>query len=319
MGFGNSSNGQHSWTISFEESRMIIKDALDQGINFFDTAMGYQNGTSEEYVGKILKEFAQRQDVVIATKIVPRSMRPENMEIATAEYVEKCVNNSLRRLGVDYIDLYILHWWDNTVPIIEYLESFNNLIQQGKIKYIGISNCYAWQLAKANAIAEAHGWAKFISIQGHYNLIFREEEREMIPLCKFDNISYTPYSPLASGRLAKHPGELSKRMNEDSYAMKKYDSTNDVDIRIIERVIELADKRGVSMTEISLAWLIAKGATPIVGATKKQHIDGAVKSVAVKLTEEEINYLEELYVPHKLVGVMADNQKKTSILNTIKA
>lgn len=320
MSFGDPNNGQHSWTLEYEESRKVIKCALDQGINFFDTAMGYQNGTSEEYLGKIIKELVKREDVVIATKIVPKGSFLNKKDVKTHDYIEECLNNSLRRLQVDYIDLYILHWWDYRTPIEEYLESFHHFIQQGKIKYIGISNCFAWQVAKANAVAKQKGWEQFVSIQSHYNLIMREDEREIVPFCLDDNIAITPYSPLAAGRLARRPNEHTNRSEKDTFAKSKYDKTNDQDIGIIERVIELADKKGVSMSEISLAWLIYRKAIPIFAATKISHIESAVKSVNVKLTAEEVNYLEELYTPHKLSGIMATNTSAETMftLSSIK-
>lgn len=305
MGFGEASAGMHTWTLSEEKSREIIKYALDNGINFFDTAMAYQGGTSEEFLGRAIRDFAKREDVVIATKFSNRSVEDINNGISVKEHINRCLDSSLKRLGMDYVDLYILHSWDNHAAIEDIMEALNELVVSGKVKYIGISNCFAWQLAKANAIARAHGWAEFVSIQGHYNLIFREEEREMAPLCNEENIAMTPYSALASGRLAKHPGEQSKRMNEDLYAKGKYDATAQQDLQIIKRVEELADKRNVSMTEISLAWLMTKVASPVVGATKISHIDGAINAVNLKLSDEEINYLEELYQPHALVGMMA--------------
>lgn len=305
MGFGEASAGMHTWTLSEEKSREIIKYALDNGINFFDTAMAYQGGTSEEFLGRAIRDFAKREDVVIATKFSNRSVEDINSGISVKEHINRCLDSSLKRLGMDYVDLYILHSWDNHAAIEDIMEALNELVVSGKVKYIGISNCFAWQLAKANAIARAHGWAEFVSIQGHYNLIFREEEREMAPLCNEENIAMTPYSALASGRLAKHPGEQSKRMNEDLYAKGKYDATAQQDLQIIKRVEELADKRNVSMTEISLAWLMTKVVSPVVGATKISHIDGAINAVNLKLSDEEINYLEELYQPHALVGMMA--------------
>lgn len=305
MGFGEASAGMHTWTLSEEKSREIIKYALDNGINFFDTAMAYQGGTSEEFLGRAIRDFAKREDVVIATKFSNRSVEDINNGISVKEHINRCLDSSLKRLGMDYVDLYILHSWDNHAAIEDIMEALNELVVSGKVKYIGISNCFAWQLAKANAIARAHGWAEFVSIQGHYNLIFREEEREMAHLCNEENIAMTPYSALASGRLAKHPGEQSKRMNEDLYAKGKYDTTAQQDLQIIKRVEELADKRNVSMTEISLAWLMTKVASPVVGATKISHIDGAINAVNLKLSDEEINYLEELYQPHALVGMMA--------------
>lgn len=312
MGFGDSSRGQHSWTLGEENSSQIIKHALELGINFFDTAIGYQSGTSEKYLGNALKKYTERDKVVIATKFLPRTQEEIEAGISGQKHIETMVNKSLENLGTDYIDLYIYHMWDYNTPLYDIMEGLNNMVKAGKIRYIGISNCYAWQIAEANALAEKYDFAKFVSIQGHYNLIFREEEREMIPYCREKNITVTPYSPLAGGRLAKPLGETSKRLEEDSYAKLKYDSTEKQDKIIIERVAELADKRNVSMTEISLAWLIEKGAIPVAGATKLHHIDGAVKALDVNLTEDEIAYLEEVYIPHKLVGVMAQNTLETS-------
>ena len=308
MGFGDAQKGMHSWTLPYEESKEIVKYALESGINFFDTAMGYQGGTSEEYLGRIIKECANREDVVIATKFVPRTESEIKNNISAQQHVENCLDASLKRLQMDYVDLYVYHFWDYNTPIEDIMEGLHNVIKQGKARYIGISNCYAYQLAKANAIARQNGWEEFISIQGHYNLIFREEEREMVPLCKEENIALTPYSSLASGRLSKHPGEESKRMREDSFAKGKYDATADADLKIIHRVEEIAQIRGVSMSEVSLAWLIKKTTSPTVGATKKHHIDTAVKAVELELTDKEMKYLEELYVPHELVGVMAQNK-----------
>ena len=320
MGFGDAKNGQHSWTIDEEHSREIIKDGLDLGVNFFDTAIGYQSGTSEQYVGRAIKDFAKREDVVIATKFLPRTPEEIQQGISGQEHIERMINTSLKNLGLDYVDLYIYHMWDYETPLYDIMEGLNKIVKEGKARYIGISNCFAYQLAKANALAEKEGFQKFVSIQGHYNLIFREEEREMAKLCAEDNIAMTPYSALAGGRLSKHPGETSKRLEEDSYAKLKYDDTARQDQVIIDRVAELADKRGVSMTEISLAWLLTKVTAPVVGATKLHHIQGAAKAVDLQLTEEEMRYLEEAYVPHKLVGVMAQNTpaaaKQTHVWST---
>ena len=320
MGFGDAKNGQHSWTIDEEHSREIIKEGLDLGVNFFDTAIGYQSGTSEQYVGRAIKDFAKRDDVVIATKFLPRTPEEIQQGISGQEHIERMINTSLKNLGLDYVDLYIYHMWDYETPLYDIMEGLNKIVKEGKARYIGISNCFAYQLAKANALAEKEGFQKFVSIQGHYNLIFREEEREMAKLCAEDNIAMTPYSALAGGRLSKHPGETSKRLEEDSYAKLKYDDTARQDQVIIDRVAELADKRGVSMTEISLAWLLTKVTAPVVGATKLHHIQGAAKAVDLQLTEEEMRYLEEAYVPHKLVGVMAQNTpaaaKQTHVWST---
>lgn len=306
MSFGEASKGMHSWTLSYEQSKEIIEYALNQGINFFDTAMGYQGGTSEEFLGKAIHELTKREKVVIATKFVPRTQEQIKQGISAKEHIETCLNQSLKRLNTHYIDLYILHMWDYNTPIEETMFVLNEMIQSGKIKYIGVSNCFAWQIAKANEIAKANNWCQFISVQGHYNLIFREEEREMKKYCDLHNIALTPYSALASGRLAKKPGSETKRMKEDTYTKGKYSASEKEDLKIIERVEKLACEKGVSMTEISLAWLFKKAASPVVGATKLHHIDGAVKALNVTLTNQQMDYLEELYVPHPLVGVMAN-------------
>ncbi len=308
MGFGNAATGQHSWTLGEDDSRAIIKHALEMGINFFDTAIVYQQGSSEQFVGRALRDFAKRDEVFIATKFVPRTPEEIENKISGRQHVTNSLSQSLKNLGADYVDLYIYHMWDYQTPIFDILEGLNDAVKAGKVRYIGIANCYAYQLAKANALAEKNNFAKFISVQNHYNLLFREEEREMAAFCAEENIAMTPYSALASGRLSKKPGETSKRLQEDSYAKGKYDATAEVDAKIIERVIELAEKYSVSMTEISLAWLLTKVESPVVGATKFHHIDGAAKSTDLKLSAEDINYLEELYTPHKLVGVMAQNK-----------
>lgn len=307
MGFGDAGAGQHHWTLDESASRAIIRYGLENGINFYDTAIVYQGGTSEQYLGRALRDFVRREDVVVATKFPGRS--PEEIEagISGKDHVRNKLDQSLKNLGMDYVDLYILHMWDYHTPIEETLEGLSDAVKAGKVRAIGISNCYAYQLAKANAIAEREGFPKFVSIQGHYNLLFREEEREMARLCKEDNIAMTPYSALAAGRLSRHPGETTRRLQEDAYAKYKYGAAADADAPIIARVTEIAEKRGVSMTEVSLAWLLSKVTAPVVGMTKPSHIDGAVKAVELELSEEEVRYLEELYQPHKLVGVMADN------------
>lgn len=308
MGFGDAQNGQHKWTLDEEHSREIIKQGLELGVNFFDTAIAYQGGTSEQYLGRALWDFAKREEVVVATKFLPRTNEEIEQGISGQQHIENMMNQSLANLGMDYVDLYIYHMWDYQTPLYEIMEGLNNVVKAGKARYIGISNCFAWQLAQANALAEKENFAEFVSIQGHYNLIFREEEREMAPYCRQEQIAMTPYSALAGGRLAKHPGETSKRLQEDSYAKFKYDATAKQDSVVIDRVLELSEKRNVSMTEISLAWLLTKVTSPVVGATKRHHMEGAAKAVELSLTEEEIAYLEEPYVPHNLVGVMAQNK-----------
>lgn len=307
MGFGDAGNGQHSWTIDETHSREIIRRGLELGINFFDTAIAYQSGTSEQYLGRALRDFARRDEVVVATKFLPRTNEEIEAGISGQEHIRRMLDKSLQNLGMAYVDLYICHMWDYQTPLYDIMEGLNNAVKAGKTRYIGISNCFAWQLCKANALAEKEGFAKFISVQSHYNLIFREEEREMAPYCREENIAMTPYSALAGGRLSRHPGEITKRLREDSYARLKYDKAHDQDMPILARVAELAKRRGVSMTEISLAWLLTKVTAPIVGATKLRHIEGAAKAAELTLTAEECAYLEELYTPHPLVGVMAQN------------
>ncbi len=307
MGFGEPGNGQHSWTVDEAHSREIIKKGLELGMNFFDTAIAYQSGTSEQYLGRALKDFVNRNEVVVATKFLPRTLEEIDSGITGQQHIEKMLDKSLQNLGTDYVDLYIYHMWDYATPLYDILEGLDKVIKAGKVRYIGISNCFAYQLAKANALAEKEGFAKFVSVQGHYNLIFREEEREMAKFCREDNIAMTPYSALAGGRLSKHPGETSKRLQEDSYARLKYDSTAEQDGIIIDRVAQLAEKHSASMTEIAIAWLLTKVTAPVVGATNPHHIEGATKAVELSLTAEELAFLEEPYVPHKLVGVMAQN------------
>lgn len=312
MGFGDASTGQHSWTLDEGRTREIIKYGLEKGINFFDTAIAYQNGTSEQFVGRALRDFSGRDDFVIATKFLPRTGEEIDKNVSGQQHVADSLNKSLLNLGLDYVDLYIYHMWDYHTPMEEIMEGLDLMVKAGKTRYIGISNCFAWQLAKANFYTREHGLSEFISVQGHYNLIAREEEREMVPFCIDQNIAMTPYSALAGGRLARPFGETSKRFEEDTYAKFKYDATEQADVKIISRVEELASTHHVSMTEISLAWLLIKVDSPVVGATKLSHVDGAAAAVNVQLSDEEIAYLEELYVPHALVGVMAQNGKQKS-------
>ena len=311
MGFGEAAAndgkviaGRHSWTLGYEDSKEIICYALDQGVNFFDMAAVYSGGTCEEYVGRILKEEAVRDQVIAATKFMPRTAEEKDAGINGHDFVLKRLDESLARLGMDYVDLYIMHMWDSHTPIEEILEGLHDAIVQGKTRYIGMSNCYAWQLAEANAYLKAKGYPQFVTMQGHYNLLYREEEREMNRYCKEKGIVLTPYSALASGRLARKPDETSKRMQEDRFAKVKYDQTADLDRVIIQRVADLAEKKHVTMTEISLAWLLAKGCVPVVGVTKKHHIDGPVKAVNVRLDKEEIKYLEEAYTAHPVAGTL---------------
>ena len=284
-----------------EECERCVEAALDAGYRMFDTAASYGN---EEAVGRALNRAVKagkvrRDELFVITKLW--------ITDAAEALARQGFETSLRKLQMDYIDLYICHMWDYHTPIEEVMETLNTAVTSGKVRAIGISNCFAWQLAKANYIADKNGWAKFVSIQGHYNLLFREEEREMVPFCKDQNIALTPYSPLASGRLAKKPSELSKRLQEDTYAKGKYDATKEKDAIIIDRVGELAKKKGLTRIQISLGWLLTKVTAPVVGATKVSHIEEGVKAIGVQLTPDEIAYLEEPYVPHALVGVMREN------------
>ncbi len=299
MGFGNAS-GMQNWALNYEESEKIIKHALDLGINFFDTANCYSNGSSEEFLGKALKKYAKREDVIIATKVY------FNEGKLSKEAIHREVDNSLKRLGTDYIDLLIIHRFDYDTPIKETMEALNEVINEGKVRYIGASAMYAYQFAKMQDCARENGYHTFISMQNHYNLIYREEEREMMKLLIEENVSSTPYSPLAAGRLARLWASDTNRSKTDAFANKKYESTKDDDIKIVERVSELATKKDVSMGEISLSWLLLRKpvASVLVGATKTKYLDEANKAFDVKLSEEEVEYLEELYKPHHVVGAL---------------
>lgn len=310
MGFGEAREGAlHTWTLGPDDTRDIIAAALDAGITFFDTAMAYSFGTSEEYVGAALRALAPRDQWVIATKVSARTPQLAEAYPDGKAYVTAMLDASLKRLGVDTIDLYYLHSWDYHTPIKDIMEAMNEAVVAGKVRALGISNCHPYQLAKANALAEARDWARFEVIQSHMNLIAREDERELLQLCEEDQISTVPYSALAAGRLARRPGETSQRLEQDSFAKGKYDATAGQDAAIIARVAELADRHGTSMTAVSLAWLLTKVTSPIVGATKRSHIDGPAAAAGLVLAPEELAYLEEPYVPHALVGVMAQNHR----------
>lgn len=310
MGFGDAGSGQHGWTVGQAQTKEMIGAAIDKGINFFDTAAAYQNGTCEEFVGSALKALSKRKDVVLATKFVPRTGE-QRQTVTGKQHILNSLDASLKRLDTDYVDLYIYHMWDYFTPVEEIMDGLNEAVKSGRTRYIGISNCFAWQLQKANDVAERNGWAKFVSVQNHYNLLFREEEREMFACAADGNIAMTPYSPLASGRLVKAADETSKRLETDAYAKKKYDKTAEQDKIIIDRVALLAEKKGLTRIQIAIAWLLEKVTAPIFGATKLSHIEGATSAIGIKLTDEEIAYLEEEYVPHQLVGVMADNTGKS--------
>lgn len=307
MGFGDASKwSRGSWILNEEESMKIIKRALELGINFFDTADMYSLGESERILGKAIKKYANRNDVVIATKIFYPLRDGKNNKGLSRKYIFEAVEASLKRLNMDYIDLLVIHRFDYDTPLEETMEALHDLIKMGKIRYIGASAMYAWQFQKANYIAEKHGWTKFISMQNHYNLLYREDERELIPYCIDSGIQLTPYSPLASGRLSRSSHEQSKRFEEDKVTQGKYINTLKEDNRIIDRVGEIADKKGITRVQVALAWLLSHNyvASPIIGATKLSHLEGAIGALDVKLTQEEINYLEEEYIPHKIIGAI---------------
>jgi len=306
MGFGDAERWVHKWVLNEEQSRPIIKKALELGINFFDTANVYSLGASEEILGRALKDFARRDEVIIATKLHGKMRDDPNGGGLSRKAILTEIDNSLRRLGTDYVDLYQIHRWDYETPIEETMEALNDVVRAGKARYIGASAMWAWQFQKALYTAERHGWTRFVSMQDHLNLIYREEEREMLPLCRAEGIGSIPYSPLAGGRLTRDwsSAETTLRAETDEVAKKKYDAAADSDRPVVERVAELAQKRGVSRTHIALAWLLQKEpvTAPIVGATKLSHLEEAIGALSAKLAADEVAYLEEPYVPHRIIG-----------------
>ena len=306
MGFGDAETWLHKWVLNEEDSRPVIKKALDLGINFFDTANVYSLGRSEEILGRALKDYANRDEVVIATKIHGKMHDGPNGSGLSRKAVMSEIDKSLKRLGTDYVDLYIIHRWDYNTPIEETMEALHDIVKAGKVRYIGASAMYAWQFQKALYTAEKNGWTRFVSMQNHLNLIYREEEREMIPLCTDEKIALTPYSPLASGRLTRDLQETTKRSETDKIAISKYGNTEDADRLVIERLAAVAQRRGVPRLHIALAWLLQKEsvAAPIIGATKLSHLEDAVPALSIKLEAEEIAFMEEPYIPHKVVGAV---------------
>ena len=305
MGFGDAERWVHKWVLDEEASRPVIKHALELGINFFDTANVYSIGRSEEILGRALKDYANRDEVVIATKIHGKMREGPNGSGLSRKAILSEIDNSLRRLGVDYVDLYQIHRWDYETPIEETMEALHDVVKAGKARYIGASAMWAWQFQKALHVAAQHGWTRFVSMQDHLNLIYREEEREMLPLCRAEQIGAIPYSPLAAGRLTRDwSADSSLRAGTDQIAKMKYDSTADTDRQIVERVAELATRYGVPRVHIALAWLLQKEpvTAPIIGATKLSHLDDAVGALAVTLTPDDVTYLEEPYVPHRIIG-----------------
>lgn len=305
MGFGDAETWVHKWVLDEENSRPVIRKALELGINFFDTANVYSIGRSEEILGRALKDFAKRDEVVIATKVRGRMHEGPNGEGLSRKAILSELDNSLKRLGTDYVDLYQIHRWDYNTPIEETMEALHDAVKAGKVRYIGASAMFAWQFQKALHVAETHGWTRFVSMQNHLNLIYREEEREMLPLCRAEGVGVIPYSPLASGRLTRDlsAGD-SLRSETDEIAKGKYDATADADAQVVARVAETAEKHGVPRSHVALAWLLQKEpvAAPIVGATKVEHLEDAVGALSVELTPDEVAYLEEPYTPHRVVG-----------------
>ncbi len=305
MGFGDAEHGSHKWVLNEENSRPIIQKALDLGINFFDTANIYSTGVSEEILGRALRDFAKRDEIVVATKVWGKMREDPNGGGLSRKAILTEIDHSLKRLGMDYVDLYQIHRWDYETPIEETMEALNDVVRAGKARYIGASAMFAWQFQKALYTAEKHNWTRFVSMQNHLNLIYREEEREMLPLCRAEKIGCIPYSPLASGRLTREwTAESSLRAQTDRVAVGKYDSTAETDRKIVERVAKIAQKLGVSRTQVALAWLLQKEpvTAPIIGATKISHLEEAIGALSTSISTEECTLLEEPYVPHRIVG-----------------
>jgi aryl-alcohol dehydrogenase-like predicted oxidoreductase len=304
MSYGAPGQGNHAWSLGEDESRPFIRRALEGGINFFDSANRYSLGSSEEILGRAIKDFARRDDVVIATKVYGRMRPGPNGAGLSRRAIMSELDASLRRLGTDYVDLYQIHRWDYGTPIEETLEALHDVVKAGKVRYIGASSMHAWQFARALAIAERHGWTRFVSTQNLVNLLYREEEREMLPLCAAEGVGVIPWSPQARGRLTRDWSMTSTRSETDESVGRLFAKSADADRKVVDRVAEVAAARGVSRAQVALAWLLSKPVitAPIVGATRLQHLDDAIASVTVKLSGDEVASLEEPYVPHAVVG-----------------
>jgi aryl-alcohol dehydrogenase-like predicted oxidoreductase len=304
MSFGVPERGAHPWTLDEEQGRPFIRRALELGFNFFDTANTYSDGTSEEITGRALRDFAKRDEVVVATKVFHSNRKGPNSMGLSRKAIMSEVDASLRRLGMDYIDLYQIHRWDYRTPIEETLEALHDVVKAGKARYIGASSMYAWQFCKSLYVADRHGWTRFISMQNHYNLIHREEEREMLPLCAAEGIGVLPWSPLARGRLTRDWDEGTERTRTDEFGKTLYTANVESDRQVVARLAEIAQRRGVPRATVALAWLLHKPpvTSPIVGVSKPHHLDDAVAALTLKLAPEEIAALEEPYVPHPVVG-----------------
>ncbi|AIO36910.1 aldo/keto reductase [Burkholderia pseudomultivorans] len=304
MTFGEPSRGTHPWTLPEAESRPIIRRAIEAGINFFDTANMYSDGTSEEIVGRALRDFAKRDEVVIATKVFYRMRPGPNGAGLSRKAIMTDIDQSLKRLGTDYVDLYQIHRWDYHTPLEETLEALHDVVKAGKARYIGASSMFAWQFAKALYTSRQHGWTRFVSMQNHLNLLYREEEREMLPLCEAEGIAVIPWSPLARGRLTRNWDESSSRQQSDEVGQRLYDATVEADRAVVEAVAAIAAARNVPRAQVALAWVAQKrGVTaPIVGISKPQQLDDALGALELKLTDDEIATLERPYVPHAVAG-----------------
>ncbi|NBM19668.1 aldo/keto reductase [Streptomyces sp. GC420] len=302
MSFGAPDRGTHEWTLDEEHSRPLIRQAVESGINFFDTANVYSDGTSEEFVGRALADFARREEIVLATKVYGGMRQGPNAHGLSRKAIFTEIDNSLRRLGTDYVDLYQIHRWDPDTPIEETMEALHDIVKSGRARYIGASSMYAWQFSKAQFTAERHGWTKFVTMQNHYNLLYREEEREMLPLCADQGVGVIPWSPLARGRLTRDWDESSARSRTDAFGKTLY---SDADRHIAEEVAKIAGERGIPRAQVALAWLMGRPAVtaPIVGPTKAHHISDAVAALEVALTAEEVERLESPYVPHPVLGL----------------
>ena len=304
MTYGDPNKGMHAWSLKEEDSRPLLRQAIEAGINFLDTANTYSNGSSEEIVGRAIKDFARRDDIVLATKVFNRMRPGPNGAGLSRKAIFDEIDNSLRRLGTDYVDLYQIHRWDYTTPIEETLEALHDVVKAGKARYIGASSMYAWQFAKAIYISRLNGWTEFVSMQDHLNLLYREEEREMLPFCEDQKIAVIPWSPLARGRLTRDWDEATARTESDEFGKTLYTQALEADRKIVDAVSTVAKARGIPRAQVATAWILQKSAVtaPIIGASKPGHITDAVASLEVKLTPEEIGALESPYVPHGVAG-----------------
>jgi len=301
MSFGDPGRGGHPWSLDEEASRPLIRQAIEAGINFFDTANVYSLGSSEEITGRALKDFARRDEIVLATKVFSTMRDEPNGTGLSRKAIMTEIDHSLTRLGTDYVDLYQIHRWDRRVPVEETMEALHDVVKAGKARYIGASSMYAWQFAKAQHVAELHGWTKFVSMQNHYNLIYREEEREMLPLCRDQGVGVIPWSPLARGRLTRDWDISTARSETDPFGQNLYMTE---DQQVTEQVAEVARARGIPRAQVAMAWILGRpGVTaPIVGVTKPSHLDDAVAALSVELTKQETEQLEKPYVPHRIAG-----------------